>query len=72
MRKLVRSSVHARDVEFAAYVVAAKSPLSAHWLQILNKEYNTVLQAHGLFWKAHKSYAVVAFSRSASTRISYA
>lgn len=67
VRKLVRDFVHARDIEFVTYVVASKSPLPAHRLQILNNEYNTVLQAHGLFWKAHISYAVVACSRFAST-----
>lgn len=67
VRKLMRDFVHAKDVEFVAYVVAAKSSLPAHRLQILNSEYNTVLQAQGLFWKANTSYAVVACSRSAST-----
>lgn len=71
VRKLVRDFVHARDIEFVTYVVASKLSLPAHWPQTLNNEYNTVLQAHGLFWKAHTSYAAVAFSRFASTRISY-
>lgn len=67
VRKLVRMFVHVRDVEFVAYVVVSKSSLPAHWPQTLNNEYNTVLQAHGLFWKAITSNAVESSSRCTVT-----